>query len=120
MAVDSPRFAWSSYWLHPMLALLVLVSTGCREAVEQARAEHQRKVAENNLRQVELAVQNYERAAAADSAPASLRVVSWNIESGGNDAATISRQLAELGPYDVFALQEVRPVQRAVIRISDP
>ncbi len=39
----------------------------------------------------------------------SLSVISWNVESGGADPATISRQLAELGQYDAFTLQEVHP-----------
>jgi endonuclease/exonuclease/phosphatase family metal-dependent hydrolase len=38
-----------------------------------------------------------------------LRVISWNVESGGSDPATIAKQLAELGRHDVFALQEVHP-----------
>lgn len=42
---------------------------------------------------------------AAQAAP--LRVLSWNVESGGSDPAIIARQLAELGRYDVYCLQEV-------------
>ena len=38
-----------------------------------------------------------------------LRVMSWNVESGGTDPATIAKELAELGRHDVFALQEVHP-----------
>lgn len=36
-----------------------------------------------------------------------LRIVSWNVESGGNDPAVIAEQLVELGRYDIVALQEV-------------
>jgi endonuclease/exonuclease/phosphatase family metal-dependent hydrolase len=38
-----------------------------------------------------------------------LSVISWNVESGGADPATISKQLAELGRYDAITLQEVDP-----------
>lgn len=38
-----------------------------------------------------------------------LRVLSWNVESGGNDPAIISGQLAELGRADLYCLQEVAP-----------
>lgn len=36
-----------------------------------------------------------------------LRIISWNVESGGADPAIIARQLIELGQYDIYALQEV-------------
>ena len=36
-----------------------------------------------------------------------LRILTWNIESGGNEPAVIAKQLGELGSYDVFALTEV-------------
>ena len=35
-----------------------------------------------------------------------LRVMSWNVESGGSDPATIAKELAELGRHDVFAQSE--------------
>jgi endonuclease/exonuclease/phosphatase family metal-dependent hydrolase len=38
-----------------------------------------------------------------------LSVISWNVESGGSDPATIAKQLAALDRHDVFALQEVHP-----------
>ena len=38
-----------------------------------------------------------------------LRLVTWNVESGGNDPAVIAQQLAELGPYDLYGLTEVSP-----------
>lgn len=37
----------------------------------------------------------------------SLRVISWNIESGGADPAIIAKQLAELPSVDAYLLQEV-------------
>lgn len=39
--------------------------------------------------------------------PSELRVLSWNVESDGNNPAVIARQLVELGAYDICALQEV-------------
>jgi endonuclease/exonuclease/phosphatase family metal-dependent hydrolase len=36
-----------------------------------------------------------------------LRIVSWNVESDGNDPAVIAEQLVELGPASIIALQEV-------------
>ncbi|MEM8679433.1 MAG: endonuclease/exonuclease/phosphatase family protein [Planctomycetota bacterium] len=41
--------------------------------------------------------------------PSDLKLLAWNIESDGNDPATIAGQLTELGPYDLIALQEVKP-----------
>ena len=38
-----------------------------------------------------------------------LHIVSWNVESDGNDPAVIAGELTELGSFDIFALQEVRP-----------
>ena len=35
------------------------------------------------------------------------RVLHWNVESGGNDPATVAAQLVELGEYDVIGLSEV-------------
>lgn len=44
---------------------------------------------------------------ATDVAIPKLRIISWNIESDGNDPAVIAQQLVELGRYDIVALQEV-------------
>lgn len=38
-----------------------------------------------------------------------LRVLSWNVESEGADPAIVGAQLAELGRYDAYCLQEVAP-----------
>jgi endonuclease/exonuclease/phosphatase family metal-dependent hydrolase len=38
---------------------------------------------------------------------AQLRFLTWNIESGGNDAQTIAEELRQLNDYDVYALSEV-------------
>lgn len=46
---------------------------------------------------------------AAPSLAAPLRIVSWNVESGGADSAVISEQLADLGCFDAYCLQEVAP-----------
>ena len=37
-----------------------------------------------------------------------LRLVAWNIESGGNDPQVIASQLSDFSDYDVVALNEVR------------
>jgi len=47
--------------------------------------------------------------ASTSTATEPLRLISWNVESDGNDPATIAKQLKELGRYDIFALQEVHP-----------
>lgn len=39
----------------------------------------------------------------------SLRLLSWNVESGGSEPEVIARELAEMGDYDVVALTEVLP-----------
>ncbi len=39
--------------------------------------------------------------------PAPLQIVSWNVESGGAKPNVIAKQLAELPPCQIFALQEV-------------
>ncbi len=38
-----------------------------------------------------------------------LRLVTWNIESGGNKPSVIADQLSKLGPYDIVGLTEVDP-----------
>ena len=38
-----------------------------------------------------------------------IRILAWNIESGGNDPDVIAQQLQELSGYDVYALSEVSP-----------
>ncbi|MEM1227516.1 MAG: endonuclease/exonuclease/phosphatase family protein, partial [Planctomycetota bacterium] len=38
-----------------------------------------------------------------------IRIVAWNVESGGNDPGIIALQLKQFGPCDVFALSEVSP-----------
>lgn len=45
--------------------------------------------------------------AAATQGAAQITVLSWNVESGGNDPAVIARQLVELGRADIYCLQEV-------------
>lgn len=37
-----------------------------------------------------------------------LLVLSWNVESGGNDAQTIAKRLADFEGYDIYGLTEVR------------
>lgn len=61
----------------------------------------------------ELAAREREQSAVSNTVPATprdLRLISWNIESDGNDPETIARQLVELGRYDIYLLQEVKPV----------
>ena len=43
------------------------------------------------------------------SEPNHLRVLTWNVESGGNDPNVIAKQLTDLGAYDIFGLCEVDP-----------
>lgn len=38
-----------------------------------------------------------------------LRVITWNIESGGNDPSVIAEQLGQLEKYDIVGLTEVDP-----------
>lgn len=45
-----------------------------------------------------------------ETAPEIVRMLAWNIESGGANPDTIARQLAELPRYDIYALTEVRPL----------
>ncbi len=37
----------------------------------------------------------------------SYSILHWNVESGGNDPATVAAQLSEMGDYDVIGLSEV-------------
>ncbi len=37
----------------------------------------------------------------------SYTILHWNVESGGNDPATVAAQLVELGDYDIIGLSEV-------------
>lgn len=41
--------------------------------------------------------------------PNEVRLLAWNVESGGNDPAIIAKQLAEFQGYDVICLSEVSP-----------
>ena len=36
-----------------------------------------------------------------------IRILAWNVESGGNDPAVIAKQLSEFTEYDVVCLSEV-------------
>ena len=45
--------------------------------------------------------------AVEDSDGFSYSILHWNVESGGNDPATVAAQLVELGDYDVIGLSEV-------------
>ena len=41
--------------------------------------------------------------------PLNLKFLSWNVESEGSEPATITKELGELGQYDVITLTEVLP-----------
>ena len=96
------------------LTLLVLFLAGraitawSRMAAAEARDAAARARVKNNLAQVQKAIENYNAGAEA-SRSEPLRIVTWNVESGGNDPAEIAQQLVELGRYDIYALQEVHP-----------
>ncbi len=38
-----------------------------------------------------------------------IRILAWNVESGGSEAETIATQLSEFNTYDLYALSEVSP-----------
>ena len=44
-------------------------------------------------------------------------VLSWNVESGGNDPATITQQLADFEGYDILGLTEVK-ASNAVLQLA--
>ncbi len=44
---------------------------------------------------------------AAASNSTAIRILAWNVESGGNDPKIIAKQILEFGEYDIFALSEV-------------
>jgi endonuclease/exonuclease/phosphatase family metal-dependent hydrolase len=79
--------------------------------VAEMRALEAAQRAEESRRQIEADQRAEEspRRIEANQQPQELRFVGWNVESGGNDPAVISQQLAELGPYDVYGLTEVSP-----------
>ena len=104
------------------LTLLVLFLAGraitawSRMAAAEARDAAARARVKNNLEQLQAAIENCDaNAEAAGAEP--LRIVSWNVESDGNDPAVIAQQLVELGRYDIYALQEVHP--RNYLRYAD-
>ena len=52
--------------------------------------------------------------AEAESVPLTIRIVSWNVESDGNDPNVIAKQLSDLKAADIYCLQEVRKDSFAV------
>ncbi len=45
---------------------------------------------------------------ASPLAAESLRLLAWNVESGGNNPETIASELRELSGYDIVGLSELR------------
>ena len=91
---------------------LALVALGgflyFRIAAVPAREEAARARAENNLKQVEMALRQYEAATeTTEPTDEPLRILAWNIESGGNDPEVIADQLGQLDRCDIYALSEV-------------
>lgn len=41
--------------------------------------------------------------------PQAIKLLAWNLESGGSNPQTIAQQLAQLSGYDVYCLSEVEP-----------
>lgn len=70
-----------SLWPYPFA---VLILTGCQQRFDTDPA-----------------------AASERPALATISILAWNIESGGNDPAEISYQLSELSGYDIYAFSEV-------------
>ena len=101
-----------------LLLILLVVGGGLFAFMWLSNTARQTFEAENMARQVELAMDNYEQTSPSElSQNTTLRFLSWNVESGGNDPAVIAEQLAQLGSYDVIALQEVHPSNsRAYLR----
>ncbi|MEM1226064.1 MAG: hypothetical protein AAGJ40_10215, partial [Planctomycetota bacterium] len=83
-----------------LLACLFLVlTTICGHCL--AQAEVGRQATANSPRDP--------RSSEPDSRSTPIRIVAWNVESGGNDPGVIALQLKQFGPCDVFALSEVSP-----------
>lgn len=121
--IPKPRFTLSTLLI---LTVIVALTTGVFLTARQARKVERRqkqyetlaglvKVAiadvKSRIADMELRIDNVERRV-VEQQPAetatNLRLVTWNVESDGNNPATIARQLTELDRYDVYALQEVK------------
>ena len=115
--------------IHIACLALILLSFGGCNPVEQA---HQKEV-QRNLKQIEQTLENYHEShegtgtqsspvtknvapkaqvpsKPADEQPtarATISILSWNVESGGNDPAIIASQLSAFSGYDILCLCEV-------------
>lgn len=102
------------------ILFLAILLAGCdfgmkaRRDAEQARALQQALQAETERQRVESEI-----ARSKWQARAEFDIVAWNIESGGNDPATIAERLARLGG-DIVALSEVQPTEFARFAMGRP
>jgi len=83
------------------MAIILICCLVLGQALIQARGEAARTRAANNLAQVEAALENYHAVSeGAPLAPAdTLRLLAWNIESGGNAPEVIAEQLVQLQQF---------------------
>lgn len=103
------------------LTLIFLFGCDSTRKIEKSEGEGAAKSADSPVEQVEaslpsatdknpaIADQNSDIPKSSGNIPFSLKFLSWNVESDGAKPATISKQLSEMGKYDVIALTEVLP-----------
>lgn len=103
------------------LTLIFLFGCDSTKKIEKSKGEGAAKSADSPVEQVEaslpsatdknpaIADQNSDIPKSSGNIPFSLKFLSWNVESDGAKPATISKQLSEMGKYDVIALTEVLP-----------
>ena len=97
-------------WVSIGVALLI----GCNQPAVEAPASKKNQTVANSVGAPELdgrsssfdTTQNT-NTESSEMPAFSYRVLHWNVESGGNDPATVAAQLIELGHYDVVGLSEV-------------
>lgn len=101
------------YLLHFQIVLVsicIALLTGCtkpKPAVDKPTSDGQAVVnSEVRPNSEGSSRENPENGSPVDSA-FSYSILHWNVESGGNDPATVADQLVELGQYDVIGLSEV-------------
>lgn len=94
------------------LALVVALLCGGLLGYRLLSVQQRRDViVKEELRAVESEKAARQQALAAEQArqDAKLRIVAWNVESGGNDPSVIAKQLQDLDRYDICGLTVVSP-----------
>ena len=90
-----------------LYACLVCCLLGCDQSNPATKQSQSKAGAETTTAQTSEQVPDTEPAQATTSTK--LKIIAWNIESGGNDPNVIAQELKALNAADVYCLNEVHP-----------